>query len=435
MHLSTLCRATRSRQRAAAQCIAQLAAALAGCLATGALADAASIEGKHTDAQGRTRVIVGQTTDGIHDYTVTRRLPPPWGVTMYGAPTLASGGFTTAQGQPSVNADWYRYGYGPQDLSYITGSPQLAGTAIAVGFWIGADFDHDLAHGTNVSGENRGNLLWENTQRLIADLKNTGRPVLLRIGYEAEAPWNDHFPASYRAVWSKIKAEIVRQGATNIATVWQLAAFCPATDFWGAGIQPRKLVASRPIASTGANSHGVQNVDDDQVAAVFDQWYPGADADWTGISLFTPQECADGYGTAQTVVDYLRTKGKPILVAEAAAIGYDYDAKTGLYTFNQVGKRSRSQLAPDTVWAEWYAPFFEFLKRNSDSIRAVAYISDDWQKYTHWQCKVDEKGAVISGCKEGNWGDTRLDINPTIRAKWLNELTPDGKHLKSALQR
>jgi hypothetical protein len=413
---------------------ARAASVLAGVLAASA-AVAAPVEGPHTDAQGRTLVIIGQTSDGIHDYTVTGRLPPPWGVTMYVAPSLASGGFTTALGRRSVNAEWYRNGFGPQDLGYIQNAAALAGAAIAVGYWIGGDFDLDLAQGTNASSQNAGNLLWDNTKRLIADLKATGRPVLLRIGYEAEAPWNDHFPASYRTVWSRIKAEIVRQGAANIATVWQLAAFCPAADFWGAGIRPRQLVASRPLAATGANSHGVQNVADDQIAAVFDAWYPGADADWTGLSVFTPQDCANGYGTAQAVVDYLKTKNKPILVAEAAAIGYDYDPKTGLYSQHRLGQPARSGLTPDTVWAEWYAPFFQFLRRNSDTIRAVAYISDDWQKYSRWQCRIDEKGGVVSGCAQGHWGNTRLDVNPTLRAKWLDELSADGKTLKRAAPR
>jgi hypothetical protein len=401
---------------------------LLAAVATGA--GAAPVAGRHTDPQGRTLVIIGQTTDGIRDYTVTSGLPPPWGVTLYVAPTLESGGFTTATGERSVNAAWYRDGYGPQDLGYLLASPPLAGAALAVGYWMGGDFDHDLARGTNLSGKNGRNALWKNTRRLIADLKATGRPVLLRIGYEAEAPWNGHDPASYRAVWSRIRAEIGRQRATNIATVWQLAAFCPATDFWGAGITPRQLVASRPYVATGPDSNGVRNVGDHEIAAVLDPWYPGADADWTGLSLFTPQDCANGYGTAQAVVDYLRTKHKPILVAEAAAMGYDYDPGTGLYTYNQVGKPKRRGLSPEAVWAEWYAPFLRFVDANRDAIRAVALISDDWQRYSHWQCQVDDQGAVVSGCAEGNWGNTRLDVNPVIRARWLDQLTPDGRYLK-----
>jgi hypothetical protein len=88
----------------------------------------------------------------------------------------------------------------------------------------------------------------------------------------------------------------------------------------------------------------------------FDHWYPGADVDWTGITLFNPENCANGYGTALAVVGYLKTKNKPLLVADIAARG--------------------------------------------------------------------------CACAEGHWGNTRLDVNPGIRAKWLKELTPDGKHLR-----
>ncbi|WP_341676130.1 fibronectin type III domain-containing protein [Niveibacterium sp. SC-1] len=353
---------------------------------------------------------------------------------MYAPPSLVSGGFTSASGSLSVNADWYKYGYGPQDLSFIKNTSKLAGAAIAVGYWIGGDYDYDIANGTNVSGENAGNILWENTKRMITDLKNTGRPILLRVGYEAEAPWNGHWPANYKTVWSRIKAEINAQGATNIATVWQLAAYCPATDFWGAGITPRTLVASQPIAATGANSNGVVNVSESNPGAVYDQWYPGADADWTGISIFDPEDCANGYGAIQSVVNYLKTKGKPILVAESAARGYDYNPSTGLYSYNQQGKASRPNLSATTVWNEWYAPFFQFVRTNSDWIRAVAYISDDWQKYTHWQCSVDANGNKISGCAEANWGNTRVDVNATIKANWLAQLSSDGKFITTTAQ-
>jgi hypothetical protein len=409
--------------------------ALSALLMTGLISGAASaapVSGKNTDSQGRMQLIVGQTTDGIYDYTVNSSLATPWGVTMYAPPSLVSGGFTTANGTLSTNADWYKYGYGPQDLSFIKNTSKLAGAAIAVGYWIGGDYDYDIANGTNASGENAGNILWENTRRMITDLKNTGRPILLRIGYEAEAPWNGHWPANYKTVWSKIKAEIAAQGATNIATVWQLAAYCPATDFWGAGITPRTLVASLPLAATGANSNGVQNVSESNPGAVLDQWYPGSDADWTGISVFDPEDCANGYGTIQSVVNYLKTKGKPILVAESAARGYDYDPATGLYTYNQTGKPKRTGLSPTTVWNEWYAPFFQFVRTNSDWIRAVAYISDDWQKYSHWQCTVDANGNKVSGCAEANWGNTRVDVNATIKANWLAQLTSDGKYITTS---
>lgn len=395
-------------------------------VAAGAAASAPQ-PGLHTDPGGRIAVLVGQTRDGIRDYLRGGRLPPPWGVTMYVAPTLDSAGFTRADGRPSTNAAWYAEGFGPQDLGYITRAPELQGSALAVGLWLGNRLDVDLATGSNLSGSNAGKPLWGNVQRLIGDLKATGRPVLLRIGYEAEGPWNGHWPSAYQAVWSKIRAEIRAQRAGNIATVWQVAALCPATDAWQAGIQPGRLIAARPGQAPGQG--GVQNVDPRDLATVLDAWFPGDAADWTAVSVFDPQDCHDGYGTLQAVIDYLKTKGKPILVAEAAARGYDFDAATGTYAYHQVGKPSRERLAPEQVWREWYAPFLAFVRANRDAIRAVAMISDDWQRYTHWQCRVDPAGIAQSGCSEGNWGNTRLDVSPALRALWRAELSADGRYL------
>lgn len=402
----------------------------AGLLLVSASLAAAPVGGPHTDPQGRTAVLVGQTRDGIRDYVLGSRLPRPWGLTMYVAPTLDSGGFTLADGRRSKTAAWYAEGFGPQDLDFITRTPELAGGAIAVGFWMGGRLDVDLATGSNLSGSNEGNRLWGNVQRLIGDLKATGRPVLLRIGYEAEGPWNGYQPSAYKTVWSRMRAEIRAQQADNIATVWQLAALCPARDAWSAGIQPGRLIAARPQDVPGQGS--VQNVDASRPGDVLEAWYPGDDADWTGISVFDPQDCHDGYGTLQRVVDYLKTKGKPILVAEAAARGYDYDVATGRYAYRQVGKPVRERLAPEQVWSEWYQPFLRFVRRNADSIRAVAMISDDWQRYTHWQCRVDAAGARVAGCNEGNWGNTRLDVSPALRARWRAELSPNGRYLLPA---
>ena len=408
-------------------CIRLLAAGLV--LACSSLA-AAPIGGPHADPQGRTAVLVGQTRDGIHDYVLGSRMPLPWGLTMYVAPTLDSAGFTRADGRRSENAAWYASGFGPQDLGFLTATPELAGSAIAVGLWMGGQMDVDIATGSNRSGSNEGGRLWANLQRMVSDLKATGRPVLLRIGYEAEGPWNGYWPSAYQTVWSRLRAEIRAQQADNIATVWQLAALCPASDAWNASIELGRLIAAKPLALDGTARGTVQNIDMRDPGAVLDAWYPGDAADWTGVSVFAPQDCHDGYGTLQTVVDYLKSKGKPILVAEAAARGYDYDVATGFYVYRQTGKPVREGLAPEQVWREWYQPFLAFVRANRDSIRAVAMISDDWQRYTHWQCRVDGRGAKLQGCTEGNWGDTRLDVSPRLRALWRAELSDDGRYLR-----
>lgn len=74
---------------------------------------AAPVGGPHTDSQGRPAVLVGQTRDGIRDYVLGSGLPLPWGLTMYVAPTLDSGGFTLIDGRRSEAAGWYAEGFGP----------------------------------------------------------------------------------------------------------------------------------------------------------------------------------------------------------------------------------------------------------------------------------------------------------------------------------
>jgi hypothetical protein len=165
-------------------------------LASASLA-AASVGGLHTDPLGRTAVRVGQTRDGIRDDVLGSCLPRPWGVTMCVAPPLDSGGFTLVDGRRSETAAWYAEGFGSQDLDIITRTPELAGGAIAVGFWMGSRLGVELATGCNLRGSNERNRLWGHVQRLIVDLNATGRPVLLRIGYDRQ---HRHRLATRRAV-------------------------------------------------------------------------------------------------------------------------------------------------------------------------------------------------------------------------------------------
>ena len=67
---------------------------------------------------------------------------------------------------------------------------------------------------------------------------------------------------------------------------------------------------------------------------------------------------------------------------------------------------------PDEIWEEWFGPFFTFIHDNADVIRAVAYINADWHSQAMW-------GA---GGGNGYWGDTRVQVNTDIRAKWLAEI-------------
>ncbi|MVN86415.1 hypothetical protein GO986_06510 [Deinococcus sp. HMF7620] len=362
-------------------------------------------------------VMSGQTTDGITNYSQT--YPGKYaGVTLYVNPALQTSGFTGGN-----TPAWYASGYGNQDLT-VAKNDTNAQQALAVGIWMGQAYDTDIAKAIDPSKPWQGNIqnsidgapvgtqLLQNMRSIITDLKNSGRPVFVRLGYEAEGPWNGYWPDAYKTVWSWFKAEIGRQGASNIALVWQLAAWCDG------GV----LAGSQPISPTGSNSNG-QGPVGGNLAAYYDQWWPGSsNVDWTGISVFDQnQTCSNGLTAVQNVVNYLKGKGKPIMIAESTPRGYTL-AADGQVKFEQVGRPTRTGLTGQTVWNEWYAPFFNFIEANSNDIRAVAYINDDWEAYSHWQCSLSPSGAIQGGCAEGEWGNSRLGVNATVRNNWLSRI-------------
>jgi hypothetical protein len=57
-------------------------------------------------------------------------------------------------------------------------------------------------------------------------------------------------------------------------------------------------------------------------------------------------------------------------------------------------------------WEEWFVPFFEFIKQNP-VIKGVCYIDWDWRDYPQWT----------------NWGDGRLESNPGLTKKYLDEIS------------
>jgi hypothetical protein len=92
----------------------------------------------------------------------------------------------------------------------------------------------------------------------------------------------------------------------------------------------------------------------------------------------------------------------------------------------------RERLAREQVWRAWDPPFLGCVRHSADSIRAIALVSDDWQRDTHGQCRVDAAGARVVGCNEGTWANTRLDVSPALRARGRAELRPDGRYLLPA---
>jgi len=99
---------------------------------------------------------------------------------------------------------------------------------------------------------------------------------------------------------------------------------------------------------------------------------------------------------------------KPVLVAESTSQGYDLEEST--YGAAEVAK------TPEEMWDEWYVPFLAYVHDNADVIRAVAYINVDWNSQPMWQ----------AGGVEGiYWGDSRIQTNEVIKARWLEEISTD----------
>jgi beta-glucanase (GH16 family) len=122
-------------------------------------------------------------------------------------------------------------------------------------------------------------------------------------------------------------------------------------------------------------------------------WYPGDEyVDWFGLSYFQPYpNILNGF------LDLARAHGKPVMIAESAPKGF-----------------STATADADELWASWYQPFFDFIHANDDVIRAVAYINVDWESQPMWANHED------------HWGDSRVQANDGIRARWLDEISGES---------
>lgn len=117
------------------------------------------------------------------------------------------------------------------------------------------------------------------------------------------------------------------------------------------------------------------------------QWYPGDDyVDWMGYSYFTGSGTVIGKGILQLA----REHGKPVFIAESTP-------KSNLSAGN--GR---------LLWMLWYEPFLKHIETNSDVIGAISYINCNWNEQPMW--------------KGQGWGDSRIQVNEEITAKWLEVL-------------
>lgn len=116
-------------------------------------------------------------------------------------------------------------------------------------------------------------------------------------------------------------------------------------------------------------------------------WYPGDDyVDWLGYSYFDGNPSLIGGG----ILSLAREKGKPVFIAEAAP------------------KRDNAAEDGDALWKSWYEPFLNHIRANRDVIGALSYINCNWESQSMW--------------KGQGWGDSRIQVNDTLRTLWQDVL-------------
>ena len=307
---------------------------------------------KFAPPPGRTLFIIGQDNDTIGEYMEAVPSPNPGGVTSYTS-------LDRLEGLTSMTD----YGAGTVFLDELAGShPE---SVIALGLYL-VDYLPAIPSG---QADHKIDTLLD----LLASYQ---RPVFLRFGYEFDGNWNHYDPEEYKQAWIYFRNRMQARGVTNIAMVWQSAAYCDGT------------YQQKPIEA----------------------WYPGDEyVDWMALSFFTQAEC--GYRPLDELLDLARVHNKPVMIAEAAPQRY----ATGMLTYSVSGKDFESRTAGE-IWDEWYAPFFTYVHDHADLIRLVAYINTYWDSQPMW-------GKPY---QNGYWGDSRVQVNDLIKEHWLAELKQDS---------
>ena len=339
----------------------------------------------------RPLVFIGQDLGSIRGFHHSQCCGPVDGATAYISfysllsPEQNFGGLgVDAKLKPlKTEADW---GAGPSSAWLAACEIQSANLAIGVSLTEDA-----AAGGLKKIAEGKFD---PEIRHLAAFVRKVGRPVFLRVGYEFDGVWNkgyqDH--SAYVAAWRRIVDVVRSEGAANAGFVWQTSA--------------------SPIDDVLDGHHDA-----------IENWYPGdAYVDWMGLSWFlSPDERGPAVAAGRVIptqreladelLNFARSRGKPVMIAELSPQGYDLEAGTVADIspiWDGVSGQGEQARTADQIWSDWFSPLFQYLRANKDAVRAIAYINTNWDKQAMW-------GPPYSS---GYWGDTRLQANPAIAARW-----------------
>lgn len=180
----------------------------------------------------------------------------------------------------------------------------------------------------------------------------------LRLGYEFDLSNYEYDPAKYAAAFRYIVDELRSYGDKNFVTCW---------------------------ASTGFEVDDL----DTEVERLL-QYYPGDEyVDWMGYSYFL----GSSRGDALRYLAY--TKNKPVFIAESTPKGISMEGSTA-----------------EIEWYDgWFNKFFEHIETNIATIKAVAYINQNWDAQYMWEGQ--------------GWGNSRLQANDTVRQEWADKISAE----------
>jgi endo-1,3-beta-xylanase len=303
---------------------------------------------------GKTLLIVGQERGEIARYW--KEVGPAGGYMLYGSLPALDGIRAPARGSGCSDSGWMDFG------DWAHGYPD---TVAQVGLYLVGVTDRVAAGELDAAIVELGRILRESR-----------KPVFLRIGYECDGPWNRYQPDSYKRAWRRITdilhgREVGRgtkaMPAPNVALVWHSAAHATYDG------QP------------------------------FEAWYPGDDAvDWVAVSWFPwarEEDEAIAAAARDRVAAFARQHRKPLMIAEASP-------------------KARFEADAPDAWSGWHARVFAWITKND--VKAYSYINQDWNAMPQWS-------AV---CGQGDWGNTRVQKPGSVVLEPWRKETSGSRWLK-----
>jgi len=340
------------------------------------------------------QLIIGQDLGAIRGYMSAECCPTPDGLTAYVDffDILTPNDFGGLGLDAAGNATDLEFAWGAGPGSVYKTATEFGVDGLAIGLSI-TENEHPGKLDGLVAGEFDAEI--EQLAKLFSMIPG---PVYLRIGYEFDGAWNHGYENSdrYTRAFQRIVDLVRAKGSDNVQFVWQGAA----------------AVVDEIIDG------GHEDIR---------QWYPGDDyVDWMGLSWFmnpneTIQVASPAYvpptplEMSNEILEYARERGKPVMIAEASPQAMDLKNRfiadhAGIWDGAPAG--NRINMTDEEIWDHWFGPLFQLMNDNDDVIRALAYINVNWDAQAMWGPPYES----------GFWGDTRLEVNDEIAARFTSAI-------------